>query len=89
MVRLNALDGPSDAPLDAFKRRVFSGEDVLQLLEAQGLNPQAVLHLAETAERIQHNGFQPDWTFSKDLTTEDVREALAHLLGAQRPRKVS
>ena len=68
-----------------FKKRVFSGMDLLQFFEMEGIGVGAAMHLVLRAEirAVQHPEYR-DLTFNPDLTVRDVKEALTQLMGARR-----
>lgn len=67
------------AEVEAFKQRVFSGMDLLMLMESVGVGVGATMHEVDTHEIRRKN--RPEtyrtFDFDSDITVDEVKEALA------------
>lgn len=72
-----------------FKERVFSGFDLLQILEQEGIGVGAAMFLVERAElQAAQRDEVRELTFAADLRVRDVQEALTQLMGARTRRAI-
>lgn len=72
--------------IDEFKQRVFSGYDLLHILDIAGVGVGAAMTLVMQAEINATRPEYRDLTFRPDLTVPDVQEALMRLMGSRKPR---
>lgn len=70
-----------------FQQRVFSGYDLLQVFDLEGIGVGASMYLVQRAEL--EAATRPEirkLTFAPDLRVKDVQEALTRLMGGVTPR---